>query len=65
MQNPFNARAPSFDANAINETIQRALASAGLNSSTGPMQNVTETIRRALASAGLTDTAEFRYRQNR
>src|SRR4051812_16091713 len=53
MQNPFNARAPAFDANAINDTIQRALTSAGLDTSAGPMHNVTETIRRALASAGL------------
>jgi len=30
MKNPFNVRAPAFDAAAINETIQRALASAGL-----------------------------------
>ena len=51
----FNTRA--FDANAINETIERALASAGLDTSSGPMHNVTETIRRALASAGLPDMA--------
>lgn len=43
---PFS---PPFDANAINETIQRALASAGLDTSTGPMRDVTETIRRALS----------------
>jgi len=47
---PFNARAPSFDADAINATIQQALASAGLNTTTGPMHDVTQTIRRALAS---------------
>lgn len=47
---PFNARAPSFDANAINATIQRALASAGLDTTAGPMRDVTETIRRALAT---------------
>lgn len=50
MKHPFNARAPSFDANAINETIQRALASAGLDTTAGPMRDVTETIRRALAA---------------
>ena len=50
MKNPFNARAPSFDADAINATIQRALASAGLDTTTGPMHAVTETIRRALAA---------------
>jgi poly(hydroxyalkanoate) depolymerase family esterase len=50
MKHPFNARAPSFDANAINETIQRALASAGLDTTTGPMRDVAETVRRALAA---------------
>jgi len=53
MHHPFNARAPSFDANAINQTIQRALASAGLDTTSGPMHVVTETIRQALASGGL------------
>ncbi len=57
MKNTCNARTPSFDANAINQTIQRALASAGLDTSSGTMHNVTETIRRALASAGLVDSA--------
>jgi poly(hydroxyalkanoate) depolymerase family esterase len=57
MQHPFNARAPSFDAKAINETIQRALASAGLDTTSGPMHTVTETIRRALASGGLPEAA--------
>jgi len=50
MKNPFNARAPTFDADAINETIRRALASAGLDTTTGPMHGVTEIIRRALAA---------------
>ena len=50
MKNPFNARAPTFDADAINETIQRALASAGLDTKAGPMHGVTEIIRRALAA---------------
>ena len=53
MKNPFNARAPSFDAAAIHSTIQRALQSAGLDTTSGPMHGVTETIRRALATAGL------------
>ena len=57
MKNPFSARAPSFDAHAINETIQRALASAGLDTTAGPIHGVTETIRRALAAGGLSDTA--------
>ena len=50
MKNLFNARVPSFDAKAINETIARALASAGLDTTSGPMRSVTETIRRTLAS---------------
>jgi poly(hydroxyalkanoate) depolymerase family esterase len=53
MTNSFNARAPSFDADAINETIQRALASAGLDTTSGPMHDVTEIIRRALAAGRL------------
>lgn len=57
MRHSFKARAPSFDANAINETIQRALASAGLDTTSGPMHNVTETIRQALASGGLSVAA--------
>jgi poly(hydroxyalkanoate) depolymerase family esterase len=39
-----------FNADHINQTIQRALASAGLDTSTGPMHGVRETIRRALES---------------
>ncbi len=57
MKNLFNARAPSFDADAINATIQRALVSAGLDTTTGPMHGVTETIRRALAAGGLAQAA--------
>jgi len=57
MKAPFNIRAPSFDAQAINETIRNALASAGLDTTTGPMLGVTETIRRALSSAGMPTTA--------
>ena len=45
MKNPFNARAPTFDADAINATIQQALASAGLDTTSGPLRDVTETIR--------------------
>ena len=50
MKTPFNARAPAFDFAAINATIQRALASAGLDTTAGPMHGVTETIRRANAN---------------
>lgn len=55
MKHPFNARALPFDAHAINETIQRALASAGLDTTSGPMHDVTETIRRALAAGHLAE----------
>lgn len=48
MKNLFSARAPAFDVDAINQTIERALASAGLDTSSGPMHQVTETIRRSL-----------------
>jgi poly(hydroxyalkanoate) depolymerase family esterase len=44
-----------MDASAIHDTIQRALASAGLDTSTGPMHDVTEVIRRALAAGGITE----------
>lgn len=37
----------------IQETIERALSAAGLNTQSGPMRGVTDTIRKALASAGL------------
>jgi poly(hydroxyalkanoate) depolymerase family esterase len=55
MKFPYSAGAPSFDANAINETIQRALASAGLDTTMGPMRDVTETIRRALAAGRIAE----------
>lgn len=38
----------SYDATAIQQTIQRALESAGLDTRGGPMRDVTEVIRRAL-----------------
>lgn len=57
MKNPFDARVGSYDARAISETIQRALASAGLDTASGPMRGVTETIRRALAAGGLAEAA--------
>ena len=43
----------SFDIASINDTIEQALSSAGLNTQTGPMKNVMETIRQSLATAGL------------
>lgn len=48
MKNTSSARAPSLDAEAINDTIARALRAAGLDTTTGPMADVTATIRRAL-----------------
>ena len=54
MKIPFKMRAPTFDANAINETIQRALACAGLDTESGPMRGVTETIQRAFRSGNIT-----------
>lgn len=43
-----------FDVSGITETIQRALAAAGLNTQSGPMKGVTDTIHQALSAAGLT-----------
>jgi len=43
----------SFDIASINETIERALTAAGLNTQTGPMKNVMDTIQQSLAAAGL------------
>jgi len=37
----------------IQDTIERALKAAGLNTQSGPLRGVTDTIRNALASAGL------------
>jgi poly(hydroxyalkanoate) depolymerase family esterase len=53
MKIPYNAQARSFDAQAINESIQRALAAAGIGRSSGALHDVAETIRRALAAAGV------------
>ena len=50
---PTGRQASAFDAQAINDTIQQALASAGLDTHSGPMKGVTDTIRQALSSAGL------------
>jgi len=48
----FN-RKRGFDATAITDTIKRALASAGLDTSAGPLGHVTGTIEQALSAAGL------------
>jgi poly(hydroxyalkanoate) depolymerase family esterase len=50
MKNLFSSRSPSVDVKNITDTIQRALASAGLDAMSGPMAGVTETIRQALSS---------------
>ena len=52
---PLSAHA--FDARAITDTIQRALASAGLDAQSGPMKGVTDTIQQALSAAGLYSAA--------
>jgi poly(hydroxyalkanoate) depolymerase family esterase len=43
----------SFDTSAINDTIERALTSAGVNTQTGPMKGVMDTIQQSLGAAGL------------
>ena len=53
MNQTLTSALPTFDVESITTTIERALSSAGLQTSSGPMQGVTETIRRALASAGM------------
>ena len=44
---------PAVDGAKIADTIRRALTSAGLDTSSGPMLDVNDTIRRALSSAGM------------
>jgi len=53
MNQTLTSKLPAFDMESITSTIERALSSAGLQTSSGPMRQATETIRRALASAGL------------
>ena len=45
---------------SIRHTIEQALARAGLDRRSGPLQGVTDTIQQALASAGLADPATLR-----
>ncbi|MCY7354710.1 MAG: PHB depolymerase family esterase [Lysobacter sp.] len=45
--------AHTVDVDAITGTIERALASAGLDTQAGPMKGVTDTIQQALSAAGL------------
>jgi len=53
MNYPSKSHVLPFDVTSITDTIERALASAGLDTSAGPMRRVTDTIRRALSSSGL------------
>ena len=46
-----------FDVTTITDTIQSALASAGLDPQSGPMKGVTDTIQQALSAAGLSQPA--------
>ena len=52
---PLGAHA--VDGRAITDTIQRAFASAGLDTQSGPMKGVTDTIQQALSAAGLYSAA--------
>jgi len=45
--------AARFDVSRITETIQQALASAGLDTRSGTMKGVTDTIEQALSAAGI------------
>lgn len=48
-------RSPSFNADKITDTIQRALASAGLDTTAGPLADVTRTISQALGSSRVSE----------
>lgn len=58
MKIPFSLPPGGFDAEAINDTIERALKAAGLDTRTGPLRDATETIRRALGGTGGTGQDE-------
>lgn len=58
MKYPFNASTATYDADAIHATIQKALASAGLDTTSGPMHEVTETIRRALSAGRVAESGQ-------
>ena len=66
-QTSLNESAPcarSFDVGGITDTIQRALASAGLDTQSGPMKGVTDTVQQALSRAGLTQRCAGTGRQS-
>lgn len=60
MNHTFASTARPIDIATITSTINSALATAGLNTNSGPMHGVTETIRRALSSAGFDHGAAAR-----
>ena len=49
--------AHAVDGRAITDTIEQALASAGMDTQSGPMKGVTDTIQQALSAAGLYSAA--------
>jgi poly(hydroxyalkanoate) depolymerase family esterase len=57
MKHHSSSQASAFTAASITETIERALATAGLDTKSSPMRTVTENIRRALSSAGMSSAA--------
>jgi poly(hydroxyalkanoate) depolymerase family esterase len=57
MKIPFRIQAPPFDAGRITDTIRRALATAGLDTTSGPTRGVTDTIQRALPPGGMAKPA--------
>ncbi len=60
MKNDAGRADPSarFDARGITDTIQRALASAGLDTQSGLVSGITDTINRSLTAAGLMRPSE-------
>ena len=60
MNHTFASTARLIDIATLTSTIKSALATAGLQTDSGPMHGVTETIRRALLSAGFNHGAAAR-----
>ena len=63
MKNIFNFRSLLRDPKSIHSTIEQALAAAGLDTTSVPMQETSRTIRRALgmAEGGVLEKAEVRF----
>jgi poly(hydroxyalkanoate) depolymerase family esterase len=55
MNSLSNFRSQTFDGKKITDIIEQALASAGLDTTSGPMASVTQTIRQALSPHGLSE----------